>query len=215
MEGQTTQFRRARSWTPTAADLKAFEGRYKADELEQVLEVFPGTKGLIVRFERLPENTVETEPVAPETYMQSMVMVRFIRDASGKVTGFDYSNPLARKIRFTRLGDRSPGSAQATPVAKDPPPATTQAAAPRLEGLVGEYEMAPGRIVKITLEGGQLYGEPTGSPKRPLVHVSGATFAVGQADAPLKVTFTLDADGRATAMVMSQNGNERTLPRVR
>jgi hypothetical protein len=75
--------------------------------------------------------------------------------------------------------------------------------------------MAPGRTITITLEGGQLHGEPTGNPKRPLVHVSGATFAVGRADAPVTVTFTLGADGRATALVMRQNGNERTLRRVR
>jgi hypothetical protein len=74
---------------------------------------------------------------------------------------------------------------------------------------------APGRSVKITLEGGRLHGEPTGSPKRPLVHVSGATFADGQADAPVTVTFTLNADGRAIAMVMRQNGTERTLTKVR
>lgn len=213
MEGETTQFRRAQPWTPTAADVQAFDGRYKADELGQVLEVLPGTKGLIVRFERLPENTVETEPVARDTYMKSLVSVRFIRDASGKVTGFDYSNPLVRNIRFTRLGNRVPGSAASTPTAKESSPVTTPV--PRLAGLVGEYEMAPGRTITITLENEQLYGEPTGSPKRPLVHVSGTTFAVGQADSPIKVTFTIDADGRATALVMRQNGSERTLPRVR
>jgi hypothetical protein len=142
------------------------------------------------------------------------MIVRFHRDKSGKIVAFDYSNPLARNIRYTRMGDLV-GSAPAVPSAKDPAPATPSAPAPQMEGLVGEYEMAPGRSVKITLEGGQLHGEPTGNPKRPLVHVSGATFAVGQADAPLTVTFTLNADGRATAMVMRQKGTERTLTRVR
>ena len=75
--------------------------------------------------------------------------------------------------------------------------------------------MGPGRTVAITLEGGQLYGEPAGNPKRPLVHVSGSTFAVGETERPIRVTFTLDAAGRATAMVMNQNGRERTLARVR
>ena len=39
----------------------------------------------------------------------------------------------------------------------------------------------PRRSVTVTLEGGQLYGEPTGSPKRPLAHVSGTTFSVTSA----------------------------------
>lgn len=47
------------------------------------------------------------------------------------------------------------------------------------------------------------------------MHVSGATFAVGQADASLTVTFTLGSDGRATGMVMRQNGREQTLRKVR
>jgi hypothetical protein len=163
-----------------------------------------------------PNIALELSPVERDAFQfGGRMIVRFHRDKFGKIVNFDYSNPLARNIRFTRLGDRIPGNAQSAPVTKDPPSAMTPVPAPRLEGLVGEYEMAPGRIVKITLEGGQLYGEPTGNPKRPLVQLSGATFAVGQADAPLKVTFTLGADGHATAMVMSQNGNERKLPRVR
>jgi hypothetical protein len=43
--------------------------------------------------------------------------------------------------------------------------------------------------------------------------VSGATFSA--ADRPLVPTFTPGADGRATALVLRQNGNERTLPKVR
>ena len=32
--------------------------------------------------------------------------VRFRRDKAGKVVGFDYSNPVVRNIKFTRLSDR-------------------------------------------------------------------------------------------------------------
>jgi hypothetical protein len=82
-------------------------------------------------------------------------------------------------------------------------------------GMVGEFEMAPGRSLRITLEDGHLQSEPTGSSKQPLVHVSGATFAVGRVDGPITLTFTLGANGRATALVMRESGNERTLKRVR
>jgi hypothetical protein len=151
--------------------------------------------------------------------MFRMMIVRFRRDAGGRVVGLDYGNPVVRGLPFTRLGDRAAGAAPAArpPAAPAAAPAAPAPAAPapRLEGLTGEYELAPGRSVTITLEGGQLHGEPTGNPKRPLVHLSGATFAVARADGPITVTFTLGADGRATALVMRQNGNERTLPRVR
>ena len=118
---------------------------------------------------------------------------------------------------------RRPGRAAACHFAV--PPFTAHWGAPTLPegrhraapaaGMVGEYEMAPGSGVKITLEDGHLQSEPAGSSKQPLVHVSGETFAVGRADGPVTLTFTIGANGRATALVMRENGNERTLNRVR
>lgn len=94
------------------------------------------------------------------------------------------------------------------------PPEGRHRAAPAA-GMVGEYEMAPGRALKITLEDGHLRSEIAGGARQPLVHVAGETFAVGRADAPTTLTFTVGASGRATALVMREGGGERTLPRVR
>jgi hypothetical protein len=142
------------------------------------------------------------------------MIVRFQRDASGRVTGFDYGNPVVRHLAFTRLGDRA---ATTSATAKDAAPATSAvpaSTAPKLESLAGEYEVAPGRMLTITVEGGQLFGQPAnGGAKLALTHDTGTTFAV--AGRPMTLTFTLGADGRATALVMRQNGNERTLPRVK
>jgi CubicO group peptidase (beta-lactamase class C family) len=217
MEGQTTRYRRAQAWTPTAADLQAVAGRYESRELGSVFEIVPGANALTMRLEGAPDRTLEIAPVERDTYMFRMMIVRFRRDASGKVTGFDYGNPLVRQIAFTRLGDR-PGAVAASgmPVTKEPAPATAAApegAAPRLEGLVGEYEVGAGRTLTIAVENGQLHGQPSGSAKRPLTHVSGTTFSA--TGTPITLTFTVGADGRATAVVMRQNGNERTLPKVR
>ena len=219
MEGQTTRYRRAQPFTPTAADLQSVEGRYESKELGTVFEILPGTNnGIVMRSESSPERALNLTPVERDTYMLSMMIVRFRRDASGKVTGFDYGNPVVRNISFTRLGDRTTAretSAAPVPVTKDPAAASAAptAPAPRLEGLTGEYELAAGRTIAITLEGGQLHGQPSGGEKLPLVHVSGATFSA--AGSPVTLTFTLGADGRATAVVMRQNGRERTLPKVR
>jgi hypothetical protein len=93
------------------------------------------------------------------------------------------------------------------PVTKDPTAASAAptSPAPRPEGLTGEYELAPGRTIAITLEGGRLHGQPAGGEKRPLVHVSGATFSV--ADSPITLTFTLGDDGRARRKNLSQATN--------
>jgi hypothetical protein len=212
MEGRVSVYRRAPSMTFNAADAKELDGRYRSDDVTQVFEVLPGTKGVLVRMERSPEKVIEAEPVARDTYMQSMLVVHFVRDASGKVTGFDYSSPVVKNMRFARIGDRV-ATSPALPEAKAAAPTTTVTTALRLENLVGEYELAPGRNLAITLENGKLNGQPSGGgAKLPLSFVSGTTFsAEGR---PITLTFTIGADGKATALVMSQNGNERTLKKV-
>jgi hypothetical protein len=49
MEGRTSRYRRAQSYTPSADDLKAFAGRHGNDENRVVLEVTPAIAGLTVR----------------------------------------------------------------------------------------------------------------------------------------------------------------------
>jgi CubicO group peptidase (beta-lactamase class C family) len=218
MEGQATRYRRAQPWTPNAADLQSVDGRYESKELGAVYEIIPGANAITMRIEGAAERSMELTPVGRDTYMLRMMFVRFRRDAGGKVTGFDYGNPVVRNISFTRLGDRTAAretSVAPAPVTKGPAAASAAPAspAPRLEGLTGEYELAPGRTLAITLEGSQLHGQPPGGEKRPLVHVSGATFSA--ADTPITLTFMLGTDGLATAVVMRQNGRERTMPKVR
>lgn len=217
MEGAVSKYRRAQAWTPTAADLQSVDGRYSSPDVDQVLEVMPGANGIKVRFEKSPDKVFDAQAVARDTYMLSMVKVHFLRDASGKVTGFDYSNPVIRNLRYTRLGDRVQSAAPAqvpapAPVTKAPAPAASAAVPMAMEAFVGEYELAPGRVLAITLENGHLNGQPNGGTKLPLEFVSGTTYsAVGR---PITLTFTVK-DGRVTALVMSQNGNERTMQKVK
>jgi CubicO group peptidase (beta-lactamase class C family) len=221
MEGQVTRYRRAQSYTPTAADLQALDGRYESSELGSVFEIVPGSNTIAMRFENTPEKSLDLTPVERDTYMMRMMIVRFRRDASGKVTGFVYDNPVVKGIQFARLGDRKNPTVAATaaPTAAATAPKAAAPASPKatakLETFVGEYEMAPGRSLVVTLENGQLHGEPANSPKRPLVHISGTTFGVGAADAPMSVTFTVGVDGRATEMVMKRDGQERTLKKIK
>jgi CubicO group peptidase (beta-lactamase class C family) len=107
MEGQVTRYRRAQPYEHSAADMQAFDGRFHSEELGSVFEIVPGTNRLVMRFERSPDRALELTPVERDTWMRSMMIVRFRRDGSGKVVGFDYGNPVVRNIRFTRLGDRT------------------------------------------------------------------------------------------------------------
>lgn len=220
MEGQVARFRRAQAWTPAAADLQAIEGRYESRELGAVYEIIPGANSLVMRLEGAPERSMELAPAERDTWMMRMMYVRFRRDASGRVAGFEYGNPVVRGLQFTRLGDRNAAGTPAprVPVTKEAAaapasPATTASSALRLEAFTGEYELTPGRSLTVTLEDGKLQGQPQGGEKRAMTHVSGTTFSAD--GSPITLTFTLGADGRATGAVMSQNGRERTLTRVR
>ena len=55
MEGKTTRYRRAQPYSPTAADLQAFAGRYESDEIGSVFQIVPGKDGLVMRFDLSPD----------------------------------------------------------------------------------------------------------------------------------------------------------------
>ena len=214
MEGEVARYRRARPYTPSAAELQAVDGRYESAELGSVFEIIPGTGAIAMRFESAPEKSLELTPVERDTWMRSLMVVRFRRDDSGKVVGFDYGNPLVRSVGFTRVGDRATGVV--APSSRPAPAAAATDVAEQtlpLDAFTGEYELAPGRTLSITLANGTLYGQPPGGERRTLVHTSGTTFSA--AGSGITLTFRLDADGRATALVMRQDGRERIMPRVR
>ncbi|HEX5735059.1 MAG TPA: serine hydrolase [Blastocatellia bacterium] len=107
MEGKTTRYRRAKPYTPAADDLKAFAGRYESTEIGTVLQIEPKGEGLLMRLEHTPARSLELKPVERDTFQISRMTVRFIRDKAGKVVALDYSNPIVRNIKFTRLSDRT------------------------------------------------------------------------------------------------------------
>lgn len=104
-EGSPTQYRRTVSYTPTAAELNAFAGQYDSSETGAVMEMVPEKGGLTMRFYRNPAKALQLKPVDRDTFMISQMVVRFVRNKDGKVTGYDHSNPLLRNIRYTRLSD--------------------------------------------------------------------------------------------------------------
>ena len=104
MEGRTTRFRRAKPYTPAAAELQAFAGRYESDELRAVLDVTPNKSGLTSRLNESPTQVFELGPVDPDTFQRGLQTVRFLRDAAGKVIALELTNPALRNIRFTRQG---------------------------------------------------------------------------------------------------------------
>jgi hypothetical protein len=74
------------------------------------------------------------------------------------------------------------------------------------DGYVGYYELDPRSIITVTRAGDKLFAQPTGGLKRRLLATGEREFfyqfVAGQ------FTFIADGEGRATALVLHQNGRE-------
>lgn len=81
-----------------------------------------------------------------------------------------------------------------------------------LERYVGRYQLAPSFVIEITRDGSSLFLQATAQPKFPLFAESEREFFLKAVDA--QVTFEVDANGRATALVLHQFGADQRAPRV-
>jgi hypothetical protein len=104
-EGKITVYRRAQPYAPAPEDLKAFAGRFESDEIGTVFVITPKENGLEIRIGHSPDKSLEFKPVDGDTFQWGRMTVRFRRDKTGKVVAFDYTNPVVRNIRFTRLSN--------------------------------------------------------------------------------------------------------------
>lgn len=78
--------------------------------------------------------------------------------------------------------------------------------------LAGRYAMAPGVVMTIRRDGERMIGQLTGQPSVEIFAESPTTFFLKVVDAQL--TFTVDAEGRGTAVTLHQNGQSTTAPRL-
>ncbi|HEV7571165.1 MAG TPA: serine hydrolase [Thermoanaerobaculia bacterium] len=73
-----------------------------------------------------------------------------------------------------------------------------------LDRYVGRYALAPTFIVTVTREGDHLYAQATAQPRFEIFAENDYDFFYKVVDA--QITFVVDATGRATSMVLHQNG---------
>ncbi len=73
-----------------------------------------------------------------------------------------------------------------------------------LDGYAGRYQLAPNFILTVTNEGGHLMAQATGQSKAEIFAESKTDFFLKVVDA--QFTFQLGADGKATGVVLHQNG---------
>lgn len=105
----------------------------------------------------------------------------------------------------------------ALPLTPKPPPPKQRTAievnADVLARYVGAYQLSPSFMLDISLKDGALYVQPTGQPVFRLWPESETDFFLKEVDA--QITFVRSADGKTTALVLHQNGQDTNGPKVR
>jgi hypothetical protein len=81
-----------------------------------------------------------------------------------------------------------------------------------IDRYVGRYELAPGAILTITRQDTRAFAQLTGQPAFEIFPSAEREFFYKVVDA--RLVFEVDAQGRATAVVLHQNGMTPRAPRV-
>jgi CubicO group peptidase (beta-lactamase class C family) len=86
----------------SAAEMNMYAGRYTNTEVEAMFTMAAADSKLVLRRHARPD--IRLDPVYPDTFQANLVgLVRFSRDAAGKVTGFSIKTDGVRNIRFDRM----------------------------------------------------------------------------------------------------------------
>ena len=126
----------------------------------------------------------------------------FETDSQGKVTDVVlHQNGMDQTAKRTEAGPPPPREHKA--VAIDPK---------ILDGYVGSYELAPNFILTVTREGDHLFTQATGQAKFEVFPESDRDFFLKVVDA--QITFETDSQGRATDLILHQNGRDQKAKRV-
>lgn len=80
------------------------------------------------------------------------------------------------------------------------------------DGYVGQYQLAPQFVLTITREGAQFFVQATGQPKLEIFPESERDYFLKAVDA--QITFETDGQGRATTLVLHQNGMNQPAKRI-
>ena len=86
----------------SASELNTYAGQYTNAEVEATFTMAAADSKLVLRRHARPD--IVLDPVYPDTFQANLVgLMKFSRDAAGKVTGFSIKTDGVRNIRFERM----------------------------------------------------------------------------------------------------------------
>ena len=171
-----------------ASELDAFAGIY---------ELAPGARFTVLRHDkdllvRLSGQTfLPVKPLGKDRFRYSAVVaeIQFAREGEAVKSLTLFQN--GRELTAKRIEEK--------------PPALIFTTAEDLNPYLGEYELAPGAIFKVTQADGILLAELTGQPAMPVFQTKQGYFEYDGVKAALE--FQKDKDGRVTGLILHQNGS--------
>jgi CubicO group peptidase (beta-lactamase class C family) len=102
--GSTDEYARTTAARPTADDLRALNGTYTSEEAETTITAAMDGESLVLK--RRPDTVIKLTPIYPDAFSAGAFgTVIFVRDSSGRSTGFRVSQDRVWDLRFTREDD--------------------------------------------------------------------------------------------------------------
>jgi hypothetical protein len=90
----------AAGWTPSAAELRAFEGDFYSDELDVIYRIRLERDSLILTVGNDLDGPLR--PADPDAFRRRAVVLRFGRDDAGRVARFGLEAGRVKNLRFVR-----------------------------------------------------------------------------------------------------------------
>jgi hypothetical protein len=100
-DGETLRHEAVAAVTPDAAKLAEYAGEYRSDEAEARYVAAVEGGRLVLR--RHGATTVPLTPTYADAFDGEVGLVRFMRDAAGRVSGMSFGMGRVRDLRFARV----------------------------------------------------------------------------------------------------------------
>ena len=101
MEGKTIRYKRAAAYAPSSAELADFAGKFYSKEVGAGFDFTSGSGVLIGKSGEKGE-PITFVPIFKDTFQIAGIVIRFVRNGSGKVISLNFSNPVVQNITFQR-----------------------------------------------------------------------------------------------------------------
>ncbi|HEX7184527.1 MAG TPA: DUF3471 domain-containing protein, partial [Thermoanaerobaculia bacterium] len=150
------------------------------------------------------QGKAEVFPESETKFFYTVVdaQLTFVKDDKGQVTHLIlHQNGMDQRAR--RLG----------PDYQPPPPRKEVAVNPEiLKSYAGRYELVPGVVFDVTVEGDKLMVQITGQPRVQVYPESETRFFYKVVEA--QITFQRDSDGKVTGLVLHQGGRDQAAKKI-